>query len=93
MAGLEAATIGETLADCEDPRPLPPIKVDEPTIAMLFSINNSPMAGREGQHVTSSKLKDRLAREILTNVSIRVEPTDSPDTFKVSGRGSCSSPS
>jgi GTP-binding protein len=87
VAGLEAATIGETLADCEDPRPLPPIKVDEPTIAMLFSINNSPMAGREGQHVTSSKLKDRLAREILTNVAIRLEPTDSPDTFKVSGRG------
>jgi GTP-binding protein len=87
VAGLEAATIGETLADREDPRPLPPIKVDEPTIAMLFSINTSPMSGREGQHVTSSKLKDRLAREILTNVSIRLEPTDSPDTFKVSGRG------
>ena len=87
VAGLEAATIGETLADREDPRPLPPIKVDEPTIAMMFSINNSPMAGREGQHVTSSKLKDRLARELLTNVSIRMEPTDSPDTFKVSGRG------
>jgi GTP-binding protein len=87
VAGLEAATIGETLADREDPRPLPPIKVDEPTIAMMFSINNSPMAGREGQHVTSSKLRDRLARELLTNVSIRLEPTDSPDTFKVSGRG------
>jgi GTP-binding protein len=87
VAGLEAATIGETLGDREDPRPLPPIKVDEPTIAMMFSINNSPMAGREGQHVTSSKLKDRLARELLTNVSIRMEPTDSPDTFKISGRG------
>jgi GTP-binding protein len=87
VAGLEAATIGETLSDGEDPRPLPPIKVDEPTIAMMFSINNSPMAGREGQHVTSSKLKDRLARELLTNVSIRMEPTDSPDTFKISGRG------
>jgi len=87
VAGLDAATIGETLADREDPRPLPPIKVDEPTIAMMFSINNSPMAGREGQHVTSSKLRDRLARELLTNVSIRLEPTDSPDTFKVSGRG------
>jgi GTP-binding protein len=87
VAGLDAASIGETLSDTEDPRPLPPIKVDEPTIAMLFSANNSPMSGREGQHVTSSKLKDRLAKEILTNVSIRVEPTDSPDTFKVSGRG------
>jgi GTP-binding protein len=87
VAGMEAATIGETLSDQEDPRALPPIKVDEPTLAMNFSINTSPMAGREGQHVTSSKLKDRLAREVLTNVSIRVEPTDSPDTFKVSGRG------
>jgi GTP-binding protein len=87
VAGMEAATIGETLSDQENPRALPPIKVDEPTLAMNFSINTSPMAGREGQHVTSSKLKDRLAREVLTNVSIRVEPTDSPDTFKVSGRG------
>ena len=87
VAGLEAGSIGETLSDPEDPRPLPPIKVDEPTIAMMFSINNSPMAGREGQHVTSSKLKQRLAKELLTNVSIRVEDTDSPDTFKVSGRG------
>jgi GTP-binding protein len=87
VAGMEAATIGETLSDQEDPRALPPIKVDEPTLAMNFSINTSPMAGREGQHVTSSKLKDRLAREVLTNVSIRVEPTDSPDTSKVSGRG------
>jgi GTP-binding protein len=87
VAGLEAATIGETLADREDPRPLPPIKVDEPTIAMMFAINSSPMAGREGQHVTSSKLKDRLSKELLTNVAIRMEPTDAPDTFKVSGRG------
>ncbi|MFB3816267.1 MAG: translational GTPase TypA [Candidatus Methylomirabilales bacterium] len=87
VAGVEAASIGETLSSREDPRPLPPIKVDEPTIAMLFSINSSPMSGREGQHVTSSKLRDRLARELLTNVSIRMEPTDTPDTFKVSGRG------
>src|SRR5574337_1478198 len=87
VAGLEAGSIGETLSDPEDPRPLPPIKVDEPTIAMMFAINSSPMSGREGQHVTSSKLKQRLAKELLTNVSIRVEETDSPDTFKVSGRG------
>jgi len=87
VAGLEAATIGETLADRGDARPLPPITVDEPTIAMMFSVNNSPMAGRDGEHVTSSKLKDRLARELLTNVSIRMETTGSPDTFKVSGRG------
>ncbi|MBI4737568.1 MAG: translational GTPase TypA [candidate division NC10 bacterium] len=87
VAGLETASIGETLSDPEDPRPLPPITVDEPTLAMLFSINSSPMSGREGQHVTSSKLKQRLARELLTNVSIRMEETDSPDTFKISGRG------
>jgi GTP-binding protein len=87
VAGLEAASIGETLADREDPRPLPPIRVDEPTIAMFFYVNSSPMSGREGQHVTATKLKDRLAREVLTNVSIRVEPTDTPDAFKVSGRG------
>jgi len=87
VAGVEAASIGETLSSREDPRPLPPIKVDEPTIAMLFAVNSSPLSGREGQHVTSSKLRDRLARELLTNVSIRMEPTDSPDTFKVSGRG------
>ncbi len=87
VAGLETASIGETLSDPEDPRPLPPITVDEPTIAMLFSVNSSPMSGLEGQHVTSSKLKQRLARELLTNVSIRIEETDSPDTFKVSGRG------
>ena len=87
VAGVEAASIGETLTERENPRPLPPIKVDEPTIAMMFSINTSPMSGREGQHVTSSKLRDRLSRELLTNVSIRMEPTDTPDTFKVSGRG------
>ncbi|MBI3087064.1 MAG: translational GTPase TypA, partial [candidate division NC10 bacterium] len=87
VAGLETASIGETLSDPEDPRPLPPIKVDEPTLAMLFSINSSPMSGREGQHVTSSKLKQRLAKELLTNVSLRMEETDSPDTSKVSGRG------
>jgi GTP-binding protein len=87
VAGVETASIGETLTDPDDPRPLPPITVDEPTIAMLFAVNSSPMSGREGQHVTSSKLRDRLARETLTNVSIRVDATDSPDTFKVSGRG------
>jgi GTP-binding protein len=87
VSGLAEVSIGETLSDPEDPRPLPPIRVDEPTIAMMFSVNNSPMAGREGQHVTSSKLKQRLAKELLTNVSIRMEETDSPDTFKVSGRG------
>jgi GTP-binding protein len=87
LAGVEAANIGETVSDKESPKPLPPITVDEPTLAMLFSINDSPMSGREGQHVTSPKLRARLHRETLTNVSIRMEETDSPDTFKISGRG------
>jgi len=87
VAGLEDATIGDTLCLPDQLRPLPPITVDEPTIAMMFSINTSPMSGREGQHVTSSKLRDRLAKELLTNVSIRMEPTDTPDVFKISGRG------
>jgi GTP-binding protein len=87
VAGLESVSIGETISSRENPKPLPPIQVDEPTIAMTFSINTSPMAGREGAHVTSRKLKDRLEREILTNVAIRLEPTDSAESFKVSGRG------
>ena len=87
VAGIEEVNIGETLADREDPRPLPPVLVDEPTIAMVFSINDSPFSGRDGKHVTSRKLKERLEREILTNVSIRVEPSETPDAFSVSGRG------
>jgi GTP-binding protein len=87
LAGLAEVAIGETISDRDDPRPLPAIKVDEPTIAMIFSINTSPMSGRDGSHVTSRKLKERLEREGLTNVAIRVEPTDTPDAFKVSGRG------
>ena len=87
MAGLEEASIGETVSAGEEPRALAPIRVDEPTLAMSFGVNTSPKAGQEGEHVTSRKLKERLERETLTNVSIRVEPTDSPDTFMVSGRG------
>jgi GTP-binding protein len=87
VAGLEEVAIGETLTDPGDPRPLPGIQVDEPTIAMVFSVNTAPTAGREGSHVTSRKLKERLEKETLTNVSIRVAPTDSPDAFQVSGRG------
>ncbi|HJX28617.1 MAG TPA: translational GTPase TypA [Thermoanaerobaculia bacterium] len=87
IAGIEEVNIGETLTERDDPRPLPPILIDEPTISMMMSINDSPFAGRDGKHVTSRKLKERLEREILTNVSIRVEPTDSPEIFKVSGRG------
>ena len=87
IAGIAEVSIGETLSDREDPRPLPHIQVDEPTISMVLSINDSPFSGRDGRHVTSRKLKERLEKETLSNVSIRVEPTDSPDAFKVSGRG------
>jgi GTP-binding protein len=87
LAGLDDVAIGETISAADDPRALPAIKVDEPTLSMVFSVNTSPMAGREGQHVTSRKLGERLAREALGNVAIRLEPTDSPDAFQVSGRG------
>src|SRR5215472_13689764 len=87
LAGVEGINIGETITSPENPRPLPAIAVDEPTIAMIFSVNNSPFAGTEGQFVTSRQLKERLDREVLGNVAIRVEETDSPDQFKVSGRG------
>jgi GTP-binding protein len=87
LAGIENVEIGETVASADDPRPLPALRIDEPTIAMMFGVNTSPFSGREGQHVTSRKLKERFDKELLSNVSIRVEATDSPDTFKVSGRG------
>src|SRR4051812_27019577 len=84
LAGIAEVNIGETLTSRDDPRALPTVTVDEPTISMVFSINDSPFSGRDGKHVTSRKLKERLDREILTNVSIRVEPTDSPESNKVS---------
>ncbi|MBI3939932.1 MAG: translational GTPase TypA [Acidobacteria bacterium] len=87
VAGIESITIGESLTDFDDPRPLPPIQVDEPTISMIFSVNNAPFSGREGEHVTSRKLKERLEKELLTNVSIRVEATETTESFKVLGRG------
>jgi GTP-binding protein len=87
IAGVTGITIGETITSLENPAPLPLIVIDEPTIAMQFSVNNSPMAGREGQFVTSRNLRERLDKELLTNVSIRVEETGSPDSFKVLGRG------
>ncbi|WP_047497908.1 translational GTPase TypA [Terriglobus sp. TAA 43] len=87
VAGVAGLTIGETITSIENPAPLPPIVIDEPTIAIQFSVNNSPFAGREGQYVTSRNLRERLDKELQTNVSIRVEDTDSPDTFKVLGRG------
>ena len=87
VAGVEGITIGETITNVENPAPLPPITIDEPTIAMQFTVNTSPFAGREGQFVTSRNLRDRLQKELLTNVSLRVEDTGSTDSFKVMGRG------
>jgi GTP-binding protein len=87
IAGVEGITIGETISHAETPQALPRIQIDEPTIAMTFTINNSPFCGREGQYVTSRHLRDRLDKELLTNVSIRVEQQGGPDTFKVMGRG------
>src|SRR5262249_50979801 len=87
IAGVEGITIGETITRAEDPKPLPNIQIDEPTIAMVFTINTSPFSGREGQYVTSRNLRERLDKELLTNVSIRVEEAGGPDVFKVMGRG------
>jgi GTP-binding protein len=87
LAGIEDITIGETIADVEHRLALTPIAVDEPTVSMIFGVNTSPVAGREGQYVTSRQIKDRLERELLGNVSIRVEATDTPEQMKVLGRG------
>jgi GTP-binding protein len=87
VAGVEGITIGETITDAENPAPLPHIIIDEPTIAMQFTVNTSPFSGREGTYVTSRNLRERLDKELLTNVSIRVEETGSTDAFKVMGRG------
>jgi GTP-binding protein len=87
IAGVEVVEIGETIADAESPVALPLIRIDEPTVSMLFSSNISPFAGREGRFVTSPQLRERLMKEKRINVGIRVEETDSPDTFRVSGRG------
>src|SRR5437868_635768 len=87
IAGVEGITIGETITSAETPAPLPPITIDEPTIAMQFTVNTSPFAGREGDYVTSRNLRERLEKELLTNVSLRMEETGSTDSFKVMGRG------
>ena len=87
LAGIEDITIGETIADVEHQVAIPPIAIDEPTVSMIFGVNTSPMAGRDGQYVTSRQLKDRLDKELLGNVSIRMEPTDSPEQMKIVGRG------
>src|SRR5437868_4112429 len=87
LAGFDDINIGETITLVDNPRPLPLINVDEPTIAMIFGVNNSPFSGIDGKFVTSRQIKDRLDRELLGNVALRLEDTGSPDTFKVSGRG------
>lgn len=87
VSGISDITIGETVCDRETPDPIPFVDIDEPTISMQFLVNNSPFAGKEGTYVTSRHLRERLFKEIETNVSMRVEETDSPDCFKVSGRG------
>ena len=87
LTGLGDVSIGYTVAEAENPEALPTINIDEPTLSMTFGVNTSPFAGREGQFVTSRHLRDRLFKEVETNVSMKVEETDSADTFKVSGRG------
>lgn len=87
LAGVEGVNIGDTITNPVEPRPLPRIAVDEPTISMIFSINNSPFAGKEGRFVTSRHLKERLEKELLYNVAIKMEPLEATDSFKVMGRG------
>src|SRR2546423_13072247 len=87
MAGIDTIDIGGTVAPIGNPVALPVIRIDEPTVSMLFSANVSPFAGREGRFVTSPQLRERLLKEKRVNVGVRVEETDSPDTFRVSGRG------
>ncbi|AKF94348.1 translational GTPase TypA [Brevibacillus laterosporus] len=87
VAGLEDINVGETVCNADKPDPLPLLKIDEPTLQMTFLVNNSPFAGKEGKHVTSRKLRDRLMAELETDVSLRVEESDSADAFIVSGRG------
>jgi GTP-binding protein len=87
IAGIDEIFIGETITSPDDPKPLPKIVIDEPTIAMVFGVNVSPFAGREGKFVTSRKIRERLDKETLANVAIRIEDTESMDSFKVSGRG------
>jgi GTP-binding protein len=87
VTGIEGLNISDTLCDPAVPEALPPLSVDEPTVSMTFQVNDSPFAGKEGKYVTSRNIKDRLERELIHNVALRVEPGDSPDKFKVSGRG------
>jgi GTP-binding protein len=87
IAGVEGIQIGESIVELDNPKPLEPLLIDEPTLAMIFTVNSSPLSGREGNYLTSRDLRDRLQKELLTNVSIRVEDTDTPESFRVLGRG------
>lgn len=87
IVGIEKIDIGDTVTDAENPEPLPIVNIDEPTMSMMFMVNNSPLFGKEGKYVTSRHLRDRLYKELEQNVALRVEETESSDTFKVSGRG------
>jgi len=87
IAGVEGIQIGESIINLDNPSPLEPLIIDEPTLAMIFTVNSGPLSGREGSYLTSRDLRDRLAKELLTNVSIRVEDTDTPESFRVLGRG------
>ena len=93
VAGVEGITIGETITSAETPKPMPRIQIDEPTIGMTFTINTSPFAGKEGQFVTSRNIRDRLDKELLTNVSIRVESKPVPKHSRSWDAANCSSPS
>ena len=87
VTGIEGLNISDTLCDPANPEPLPPLSVDEPTVSMTFQVNDSPFAGKEGKYVTTRNIKERLERELIHNVALRVEPGETPDKFKVSGRG------
>jgi GTP-binding protein len=87
IAGIEGIQIGESLTDLENPAPLKPLTIDEPTLAMVFTVNTSPLSGREGQWVTSRDLRERLAKELLTNVSLRISDDDAVDSFRILARG------
>ena len=87
FAGVEAVNIGDTVASLEDPRPLPRIRVDEPTVSMIFYVNSGPFAGKEGKYLTSRHLRDRLEKEALKNVALRLEPLERKDAFEIRGRG------
>ena len=87
LAGVEGLSIGETITSADSPSPLPPLRIDEPTLSMIFQVNTSPFVGKDGRSVTSRHLRERLDKELLTNVSLRVEETGSPESIKVLGRG------